>query len=203
MTRSRPHLENERQWSVNNIWSCIFGNQGFARIHEHISELLTAFIVKNTLYDQKNRDSRIITIADCETCKERVLAVEYQLFIIYYNPTAKTITLYKSTDGHAGRPADNPLHSNGLWDFHRTVPELTVQVYWKLRAAICQLFGFNLDPDLKWRSGPVVNVAPKSLGHGLQVHLQPRLIITSKPILTPGDSPLVLIRKSPQWVPDW
>jgi len=25
--RSRPHFENERQWSVNDIWRFIMGNQ--------------------------------------------------------------------------------------------------------------------------------------------------------------------------------
>ena len=43
-------------------------------------------------------------------------------------PTAKTKTLYISTDGPAGQPADNPPNPDGLGDLHRTVPELTLQV---------------------------------------------------------------------------
>jgi len=105
------------------------GNQGFAQINELITELLTAFIAKNSMYNRKNRDSKIINIADCKTCKKRLLAVEYQLFLIYYYPTAKTRTFYKSTDGPAGQPAGNPPNSGRLGDFHQTVPELTVRVY--------------------------------------------------------------------------
>jgi len=124
-----PHPENEHQRSINNIWSCILGNQGFARIHELITELSTAFIAKNITYNRKNTGSKIINIADCKTCNKRSLAVEYQLLIIYYYPTAKTGTLYKSTDGPAGQPTDNPPNSDWLSDFHRTVPELTFRVY--------------------------------------------------------------------------
>jgi hypothetical protein len=43
-------------------------------------------------------------------------------------PTAKTRTLYKSTDGPAVRPADNPPNPDGLGDLHRIIPELTVWV---------------------------------------------------------------------------
>jgi len=48
VTHMLPHHETERQRNVNNIWSCILGNEGFVRINEHITELLTACIAKNT-----------------------------------------------------------------------------------------------------------------------------------------------------------
>jgi len=77
-------------------------------MNQLITELLTAFIAKNTTYNRKNMHSKIINVADCKTCKKRLFAVEYLILIIYNYPTAKTRTLYISTDGPAGRPADNP-----------------------------------------------------------------------------------------------
>jgi len=124
-----PHHETECQQSINNIWFSILGNQGFTQINELITELLTAFIAKNTMYNRKNVDTEIINVADSKTCRKRLLAVEYLIVIIYNYPTAKARTLYKSTDGPAGRPPDNPANSDRLGDFHRTVPQLTVWVY--------------------------------------------------------------------------
>jgi len=89
-TRSLLHSETECTWSVNNFWSCIFGNQGIARIFEHIAELLTALIGKNTVYQRKNTYSKIINIAHCKTCKIKLLAVVYAILIRYYYPTATT-----------------------------------------------------------------------------------------------------------------
>jgi len=128
MTHMLPHHETERQRSVNIISSCILGNQGFMRMNKLRTKLLTAFIVKNTRYNRKNTDSKIINVADFKTCKNRLLAVRNLILIIYNYPTAKTGTLYKATDRPAWRPADNPLNSDVLGDFHRTVPELTVRV---------------------------------------------------------------------------
>ena len=71
--------------------------------------------------------STIINVADCKTSKKRLLAVKYLILIMFNYPTAKTRTLYKSTDGPAGRPADNPANPDRLGDLHRTIPELTVQ----------------------------------------------------------------------------
>jgi len=102
MTRILPHHETECQWSVNNIWSCILGDQDFALINELITELLTAFIAKNTTYNRENMSSKKSNVADCKTCKKRSLAVEYLILIIYNYSTAKTRTLYKSTYGPAG-----------------------------------------------------------------------------------------------------
>jgi hypothetical protein len=98
-------------------------------MNEHRTELLTAVIGKNTIYNRKNTDSKMINAADCEACKKRLLAVEYLSLIIYHYPTAKTRTLYESTDEPHGRHSGSPPNSDGLRDFHRTVPELTVQVY--------------------------------------------------------------------------
>jgi len=157
MTHMLPHHETERQWSVNNIWSCILGIQGITRINELRTKLSTAFIAKNTMYNRKNLDSKIINVADWKTCKKRLLAVEYLNLIIYNYPTAKTRTLYKSTDGPAGRPADNPPNWDRLGDFHRTVPELMVQVYWQPGPPICERFGSAPDLHPQWRSGTVAN----------------------------------------------
>ena len=44
--------------------------------------------------------------------------------------------------------------------FHRTVPELTVQVHWPPRQPIWQQFGSDPDPDPKRRSATVANTTP-------------------------------------------
>jgi hypothetical protein len=124
-----PHHETERQRSVNNIWSRILGNKGFVRIGVLITELLTASIAKNAMDGRQKVYSKIINVADCKTFKQRLLAVEYLILIMYNYPTAKTRTLYISTDGPAGRPADNPPNPDRLGDFHQIVPELTVRFY--------------------------------------------------------------------------
>jgi len=152
-----PHHETESQRSVSNVSSCILGNQGCVLISELITELLTAFIANNTTYKRKNRYSKIINVADYKTCKKRLLAVEYLILIIYNYSTAKTRTLYKSTDGLAGRPSDNPSNSDGLGDFHWMVPELTIWVYWQPGPPICQRFSCDPDQDPKQRSRTVAN----------------------------------------------
>jgi len=66
--RSLPHLETEPQLSINDFWSSILGNQGITQKFEHITELLTALVGKNTKDKMKNTDSKIIDIANCKTC---------------------------------------------------------------------------------------------------------------------------------------
>jgi len=102
MTHPLHYQETQHQRSVNNISSCIMVNQGFVRINELITDLLTPFIAKNKTYERKMADSKIINIADCTTCRKRLLAVEYLILIIYDYQTAKTRMLYKSTDGPTG-----------------------------------------------------------------------------------------------------
>jgi len=51
-TCSLPHPENECQWSVTGFESCIFGDQGIARIFVLIMESLTPLIGKNTIYQR-------------------------------------------------------------------------------------------------------------------------------------------------------
>jgi len=157
MTHKLPHHGTEHQWSVNDIWSCILGNQGITWMNQLITEQLTSFITNNTTYNRKNTDSKIINVADCETCKKRLLAVEYLILIIYNYPTAKPKTLYTPTDGPTGRPADNPPNSDRLGDFHQAGPELTVRVYWQHGLPICQRLGSDLDLDPMWRSGTAAN----------------------------------------------
>jgi len=144
-----PRHATERQQSVHNIWSWILCNQGFLRIMELITEYLTASIANNATYKRKNRYPEIINVADCETCKKRLLAVGYLILKIYTFSTAKTRTLYKSTDWPTGRPTDNPTNSDGLGDLHRTRPELTVRVYWQPRPPIWQSWHCDPDPDPK------------------------------------------------------
>ena len=91
--------------------------------------LLTASIAKNATDRRENTYSKIINLADCKTSKKRLLAVEYLILVMYNYLTAKTRTLYKSTDGPAGQPADNPPNSDGWGVLHRTLPELLVRVY--------------------------------------------------------------------------
>jgi len=153
MTNTLPHHETERQRSVNNIWFCILGTQGFLRIGAPITELLTTSIAKNATDRRQNMYSKIINVADCKTSKKRSLAVKYLISTMFNYPTAKTTTLYKSTDG----PTDNPPNPNRLGDLHWTVPELTVRVCWQPGPPIWQRFGSDRDPDPKWRSRTVAN----------------------------------------------
>jgi len=62
-------------------------------------------------------------------------------------------------DGPAGRPADNPPNSDGLAVYHRTVPELTVQVHWQPRPPLWQRFGLDPGADPKSPSGTVANTS--------------------------------------------
>jgi len=159
-THTLPHQETEHQPNINNIWSCIVGIEGFMRKNVLIAELLTASIEKNAKDWRKITYSKIINVADCKTSKKRLLAVEYLILIMYNYPTAKTRTLYKSTDGPTGRPTDNPPKSDGLGGLHLTMPELTVWVYWQPGSPIWQQFGSDPDPDPKWQSGTVANTSP-------------------------------------------
>ena len=94
-------------------------------LFEHITDFLTVLLGKNTIYHRKNMDSKLIHITNCKTCKNISFVVEYAILIRYYYETAKTRALYESIDG----PADNVPNSDGLGDFHRNVPKLTVHVY--------------------------------------------------------------------------
>ena len=113
-TCSLGHSETELQWCVNHFWSCILGNYGMVRILKYIPEPLTALIAKNTTCQKMNKDSKIIDIAKCRTCKNNLLAVEYTIIIGHYYQTAKTRAIYESIDG----PADNPPNSDKLGNFN-------------------------------------------------------------------------------------
>jgi len=58
MTHTLPHHETERQWSVNHIWFCILGNEGFVSIGALIAELLSASKGKNTTDRRQNAYSK-------------------------------------------------------------------------------------------------------------------------------------------------
>jgi hypothetical protein len=149
ITHMLPHHDTERQPSVNNIWSCILGNQGSVRIGALITELLTASIPKNVTDGRQNTYSQILNVVDCKTSKMRLLAVEYLILIMYNYPTAKTESLCKSTHGPAGRRTDNRPNPDGLDDLHRSIPELTVWVCGQPTRPIWQWFGSDPDPDPK------------------------------------------------------
>jgi hypothetical protein len=87
-------------------------------INALITELLTASIAKNATYRRKYMYSKIINVADCKLSEKRLLAVKYLILIMYNYPTGNTRTLYKSTDGPTGRPADKPPSSDWLGDLH-------------------------------------------------------------------------------------
>jgi hypothetical protein len=104
------------------------GNHGFLRIGAPITEQLTASIAKNAKDRRQNTYSKIFNVADCKTSKKRSLAVKYLILTMFNYPTAKTRTLYKSTDGPVGQHAANPPNPDGLGDLHQTVPELTFRL---------------------------------------------------------------------------
>ena len=157
MTHSLRYPDNEHQQSINNSLSCIFGNQSITQIFERITEPLTALIGRYRIYQRNNTDSEIIDIANCTTCKNKLLVVEYTLLIRRYYQSAKVGDLYESMDAPAGRSADNPPNSDGLGDFHQTVREMTVKVYWIPGPLIWQQFSLDPDPHPKWQSRTVPN----------------------------------------------
>ena len=149
--------------------------------YDHITELMTAFIGKNTTYKMKNMESKIIDMAKCKTCKKRLLAAEYAILVRYHHQTGKARALYKSTDGPAAQRADNPPISDGLGDVDWTIPEFRVQVNWQPWSSISQQVGYDLDLDPKQRSGNVASIisswasvlnimtSPASWVHGLRL----------------------------------
>ena len=139
------HPENERQWSINSFWSCIYDNQGITRIFVYISVLLPAFIGKNTIYSRWNTDTKLIDIANCSTSKSALLVAENAILIRYYQHTSNTRALYDSMDGPAGRLADNPPISDWLGVYHGILPKWAVRVTWWPGPPTWQLFGFDLD----------------------------------------------------------
>jgi hypothetical protein len=78
------------------------GNQSFLRIGAPITALLTTSLAKNATGRRQNTYSKIIYVAVCKTSKKRSMAVKYLILIMFNYTTAKTRTLYKSTDGPAG-----------------------------------------------------------------------------------------------------
>jgi len=129
-TCSLLHLENECQLRFNRVCNWLFSNQGIVRMLEHITELLPALIGTNTIFERKNRDSKLNDIASCKTSKNILLVLDYTMLIRYYYETAKIRAFCESIEGPAGRPTDNPPSSDVLEDYHRTLPELTVWVFW-------------------------------------------------------------------------
>jgi len=83
-TCSLRHPENEHQHSVNSFRTCIFRNQGIARIFGFITVLLTALLGKNTIYGRWNTDTKLIDIANCSTSKNTLLVAENAILIWYY-----------------------------------------------------------------------------------------------------------------------
>jgi hypothetical protein len=55
--------------------------QGFMQINELITELLTTFIAKNTMYNWKNMESKLIESASCTERKHVLLVVENAMLV--------------------------------------------------------------------------------------------------------------------------
>jgi len=149
VTQLLAHSDNERQLSVNNFWSCILGNQGVTWMYEFITVLFTASVLLNITHKRKNIDSKIPNAATCTVFKTGVWDASWAIFIKYSCRMTKARAVYECTDGPAGQPTDNPPNSDGLGAIHRTVPELTAQVYLQPGPRIGWWFGSNPDPDLK------------------------------------------------------
>jgi hypothetical protein len=49
----------------------MLGNQGCTQIHDIITELLIAFIAKNSKNNGKHMDSKIINVPEYKTCKTK------------------------------------------------------------------------------------------------------------------------------------
>jgi len=142
-----PHHETEHQWSVNNVWSCIMGNQCIVRIGALITELLTVSIAKNATNRRLNTNSNTINVAEYKTSKKRLLAVDYLILIMYNYPTAKRRPLYESTDGPAGRPSDNLPDPDRLGDLRRILIKWTVPLGRQPVPSNSQRFGSGPLPD--------------------------------------------------------
>jgi len=158
MTYMLPHHENQCQQSVNNFWSRIVGYQGIARILELMTKLLTGLIGQSTTYKRNNPGSNIIDIAIRKTCIKRWLDVECAILIIHYYQIAERRALYKSTDGPAGRPADNPPPIQTCW-------QISIETY------------------LNWRFGCIDNLERK-FGNGLVSTLTRTQSNSLEPFLT-------------------
>jgi len=65
-------------------------DQGVTQINERITELLTSFIAKNTMYNRKNTDSKLIESTSCTACNYVLLVVENTILGRYDKYTAKT-----------------------------------------------------------------------------------------------------------------
>jgi len=83
-TCSLRHPENERQRSVNSFRTCIFCNQGIARIFACTTVLFTALLGKNTIYWRWSTDTKLIDIANCSTSNNTLLVAENAILIEYY-----------------------------------------------------------------------------------------------------------------------
>jgi len=149
--------ENEHQCSVNNCWSCRFGNQGIVWLFEHITQQLTALIYSSRSNQRKTTESKTIDIANCKSFTNTSSAIEDTILIRHDYQSAKTIAIYECIDGPAGWPADYPLNSDSLGDLHRTVPDSMVSVYWQPWQPDLRWFGFNPDPAPMWWSRTVAN----------------------------------------------
>jgi len=99
MTYTLPHHETAHQRRVNNIWSCILGNQGIALIQELITTPMTSIIGNNTIYERKITDSKIIGITKGKPCKKRlpVYIRDFDKILLLHRKSISLIWLYRLT----------------------------------------------------------------------------------------------------------
>lgn len=152
MTYLSPYDDNEHQWSVNNIWSCIFGHWVIESKLELIPAPLTALIANNTKYETKIMDSKIIDIGNCKTYKQGLLDVEWVILITYCYQITKTRALYESTNGLTRLFADTPSNIDKLEDFCHTDSEFTIELYSQPERRIGHQVDFDPDLNPNWWS---------------------------------------------------
>jgi len=157
MISSLLHHENECQLSVTNFWSWTLGNHGIAQMFELITELLTAFMSKNTSCKRKKLGFLNNRFRKLQNMQKGLLDIEYVILVSYCYHSANTRALYECTDGPPGQPSGNLLDSDGWGNIHRTIPELTVWVYWRPCQPIWNQCCLYQDPDAKWHSATVAN----------------------------------------------
>jgi hypothetical protein len=84
MTHMLPHHETGCQWSINNIWFCIFGLTRLYTDQSAHSRTLDYLYCQNTTYNRKIMDLELINIASCAACKHLILVFEYAILMRYY-----------------------------------------------------------------------------------------------------------------------
>jgi hypothetical protein len=174
----------------------MLGDQDIVQICEIITEQLTALVHCNTNQKSQNIDSKMTDVAICTVIKKVFLEVNWLILIQYSYQTAKSRALYKSTDGPAEVHANYPSNSAWLGDVHRSLPELTISVYWTRGPELWRRYSSDPDHDLepKRHSGTVANTSDTHLHPAMDDHqLTPSVAYTEHYIIHPKSSVIFLL----------